>query len=486
MTTRRVGDNLNSFPMANSSDSTDTLNLDDDQLRRMGYEQVFNRSLSTLTSFSFCFTAVSVIPSLSGLFPTAMIQGGPVILVIGWIIGGLMSVLISASLGEICSTYPSAGSVYYWAGSLASDEWAPFASYVTGWFNSLGNAASDAFFAYAFASALSSVLTLNDPEGFPNGLSTELQVIFAIAVCILWTLSNVFQVSHIGWISTIGAFYQIATTFAIVISLLIQCPANVEILPLPKILSTWNNSTGFVSDEYVALIGMLTSLYALTGYEAAGHMAEETKGASKSSPWGILGTTLVSFIIGFLFIVGLLFGMGNVFDFVQSKATVDNIFATCGGQTYGLVLSVSLLIALFFAGKSSLTVTSRIIYAMARDGAFPGSNYLAYITKSTKVPLGAILITLVLNILFLLLNLVNTTAFIATTSLAVFGYQISYAVPLLLRATSGRHGFKRSDFNLGALGAPVALACGIWLLLTSTLFLFPTQNPITVSESHCR
>ena len=66
------------------------------------------------------------------------------------------------SLAEICSVYPSAGSVYHWAGMLASKKWAPTVCYITGWFNFLGNAAGDASFAYGFASTVSAADALNN------------------------------------------------------------------------------------------------------------------------------------------------------------------------------------------------------------------------------------------------------------------------------------------------------------------------------------
>jgi amino acid transporter len=54
-------------------------------------------------------------------------------------------------MGEICSSYPTAGSVYHWAGMLATPSTGPIASYIAGWFNFIGNAAGDAAFAYGFA-----------------------------------------------------------------------------------------------------------------------------------------------------------------------------------------------------------------------------------------------------------------------------------------------------------------------------------------------
>lgn len=102
-------------------------------------------------AFSFCFTAVAVISSQSLLFDYGLITGGPVLMVWGWIIASIFTIFVGLAMGEICSSYPSAGSVYHWAGMLATEKTAPFMSYIGGWFNFLGNAAGDASFAYGFA-----------------------------------------------------------------------------------------------------------------------------------------------------------------------------------------------------------------------------------------------------------------------------------------------------------------------------------------------
>lgn len=111
-------------------------------------------------SFSFCFTAVSVISSCSLLLGYGLTTGGPVVMVWGWLIGSLLTMTVGLSMGEICSSYPSAGSVYHWAGMLASDKWAPFASFMCGWFNFLGNSAGDAAFAFGFAQIVVAAIAL--------------------------------------------------------------------------------------------------------------------------------------------------------------------------------------------------------------------------------------------------------------------------------------------------------------------------------------
>lgn len=131
--------------------STQAIDEDDQVLAKLGYKQELYRGFTGFMNFSFCFTAVSVISSISILFSYGLTIGGPVVMVWGWVIGSFFSILVGLSMAEICSAYPSAGSVYHWAGMLANQKWCPFASYICGWFNFIGNAAGDAAFAFGFA-----------------------------------------------------------------------------------------------------------------------------------------------------------------------------------------------------------------------------------------------------------------------------------------------------------------------------------------------
>ena len=142
-------------PSEDIPDDQTQAELDDvRQLEKLGYKQELYRGFSAFMNFSFCFTAVAVISSVTILFPYGLATGGPVVMVWGWIIGSFFTMFVGLSMSEICSSYPSAGSVYHWAGMLATPQWAPFASFITGWFNFVGNAAGDASFAFGFAQSV--------------------------------------------------------------------------------------------------------------------------------------------------------------------------------------------------------------------------------------------------------------------------------------------------------------------------------------------
>ncbi|CAF2837262.1 unnamed protein product [Rotaria sp. Silwood2] len=144
-----------------------------------------------------------------------------------------------------------------------------------------------------------------------------------------------------------------------------------------------------------------------------------------------------------------------------------------------LALTILLILNLYFAGMSSITVTSRIGFAMARDGIFPFSNYLRWIFEPTKTPLANVVFVCIIDSLLLLLQLVSTTAFVAIIAITTLGFQISYFMPIFFRCTIARDTFQLGGFNLGRFSIPIAIISSIWLFITSIFMCFPTEYPVT-------
>ena len=125
------------------------------------------------------------------------------------------------------------------------------------------------------------------------------------------------------------------------------------------------------------------------------------------------------------------------------------------GESLGAALAWAVVANVFFAGVASVTVTGRITFALARDGAFPGSHVLATAHPTLKCvlekrcsqnqgaravkacavrvrfsrsPVNAILFVFVVDALLLLLPLVpdnGLTAFYSIINLSTLGFQIS-------------------------------------------------------------
>ncbi|GFP84695.1 amino-acid permease bat1 homolog [Phtheirospermum japonicum] len=106
---------------------------DDSRLNQLGYKQELRRSLSFISNFCVTFSIISVLTGITTLYSQGLAFGGPVTMVYGWPIVGLMTSLVGLSLAEICSAYPTSGGLYFWSAKLCGDGWGPFASWLTGW-----------------------------------------------------------------------------------------------------------------------------------------------------------------------------------------------------------------------------------------------------------------------------------------------------------------------------------------------------------------
>lgn len=64
--------------------------------------------------------------------------GGPGVMTSGWIVVSFMTLFVGLSMAEIVSAIPTSGGPYFWAAMLAPHRYAPFLSWLTGWFNFVG------------------------------------------------------------------------------------------------------------------------------------------------------------------------------------------------------------------------------------------------------------------------------------------------------------------------------------------------------------
>src|SRR2546428_10896499 len=110
---------------------------DVENLHRMGYAQELRRRMSTFSNFAVSFTIISILSGCLTLYAYGMNTGGPVVMNIGWPLVGVMVTLVGLAMAEVCSSYPTAGGLYYWSAKLAKKN-APAWSWMTGWFNLMG------------------------------------------------------------------------------------------------------------------------------------------------------------------------------------------------------------------------------------------------------------------------------------------------------------------------------------------------------------
>lgn len=451
-----------------------TMTDDERRLHELGYAQELKRSMSAFSNFAVSFTIISVLSGCLTLYGFGMTTGGPALITLGWPLVGLMTLFVGLAMAEVCSSYPTAGGLYYWAAKLAPSH-GPAWSWFTGWFNFLGQVAVTAGVDFGAAFFLNALLELQFGWAATPGHTIAL---FA-AILLLHGLLNTLGVTLVARLADVSVWWHIAGVVVIAGTLLVL-PAKHQSASF--VFTHFVNRTGFHSGLYAGLLGLLLAQYTFTGYDASAHMTEETHDAAKAGPRGIVMSILVSLVAGWVLLVGITFAIRDYDGAVGSATGVPpaQIFIDALGATGGKLLLLVAIGAQFFCGMSSVTANSRMIYAFSRDGALPGSTLWHRINRRTMTPTNAVWLATAGALLLGLPYLWNATAYAAVTSIAVIGLYIAYVMPVLLRLMRGES-FERGPWHLGRWSRPVGVIAVGWTAVITVLFMLPTTSPVTAN-----
>jgi amino acid permease (GABA permease) len=450
------------------------ISADQQRLHELGYAQELRRHMSGFTNFAVSFTIISILSGCLTLYGTGMTDGGPVIITWGWPFVGVMTLLVGLGMAEVCSSFPTAGGLYYWSAKLAPRNAAAW-SWFTGWFNFLGQVAITAGIDFGCAFFLNALLDLQ--WGFSTTTHWHTIVLFA-AILALHGAINQFGVRLISILNNISVFWHIIGVL-IIVGVLAFAPSHHQSASF--VFTHFVNGSGWGSKIYVLMLGLLLAQYTFTGYDASAHMTEETKDAARSGPRGIITSILVSLFAGWLLLIGVTFAIQNYSGEVGSTVPAAAVFIDALGSTGGKLLLLIAIGAQLFCGMSSVTANSRMIYAFSRDGALPGSRIWHHINPKTRTPTNAIWLAAGGALILGLPYLWNNTAYAAVTSIATIGLYVAYVTPTLLRLRLGR-AFRPGPWSLGRWAYPVGIIAVIWVAFITILFMLPTESPINVDD----
>ena len=437
-------------------------------LHRMGYAQELLRKMSTFSNFAVSFTIISILSGCLTLYQYGMNTGGPIIMTIGWPVVGLFVTLVGLAMAEVCSSYPTAGGLYYWAAKLGGNNSAGW-SWFTGWFNLLGQVAVTA--GIDFGLALFATALLNQVFGYATDPP---HIIFIYAVALfLHGLLNTFGVRLVALLNDISVWWHLVGV-VIIVGALFFVPTHHQSASF--IFTQFVNNTGFGSTIYVFLIGLLLAQYTFTGYDASAHMTEETQNAAVAGPRGIVWSIVVSLFAGWLLLIGVTSAIQDYGKEVAAVVPPAQIFIDATGTTLGTLLLFIVVGAQFYCGMSSVTANSRMIYAFSRDGAVPGSQFWHKINPRTRTPTNSIWFAAVGAFILGVPYLFSPVAYFAVTSIAVIGLYIAYGIPILLRLLAGER-FQRGPWHLGRWSYVVGWIAVIWIAFIAILFVLPQVAP---------
>ena len=481
-----------------ASPPVNQIDEDTKKLHEMGYAQELDRKMSGFSNFAISFTIISILSGCLTVYQYGLLHGGPPVMVWGWLGVGIVVIFAGLSMAEICSAYPTAGGLYYWAAKLAPGKSGPFWAWFTGWFNLLGQVAVTAGISFGCAYSLSAFLGELTGNSFWVGRA---QIIGILAVIlILQGLLNTFGIRLVALLNDVSVYWHLIGVAVIVICLY-WAPQSHTHQSMSFVFGSegWNafkGLSGFAAPFYVVLLGLLNAQYTFTGYDASAHVSEETINANIQAAKGIVRSIWVSLIAGFILLVGVSWALPKTFPVSFAGTTYASLtdfaglcvtpwavaFTSSAGRTIGLLLILVVIGAQFFCGMSSITANSRMIYAFSRDGAVPFSSYWHHVNPKRRIPVHSAWFGAIGAFVLSFWYIWSPVAYFAVVSIAVIGLYIAYLTPVFLHRINPK-AFVPGPYKMNpGVSAIVGWIAVIWVVFICIIFLLPQYTPITATN----
>lgn len=159
------------------------------------------------------------------------------------------------------------------------------------------------------------------------------------------------------------------------------------------------------------------------------HISEETKNASYVASRAIFWSAVASALIGFPLVILFLFCLPSldVLYSLDAPQPFVSIYAMSMGQGGHVFMNVVCIIGLIFNTTVAGVASSRLIWAVARDGVLPFSGWISQVSAK-KEPRNAIIVMHAVAALLLCTILASPVAFTSLVSAAGVPTITAYAL----------------------------------------------------------
>ncbi|KAH0837062.1 putative amino acid transporter [Fonsecaea pedrosoi] len=318
--------------------------------------------------------------------------------------------------------------------------------------------------------------------------------------------------SWLPGMNMVGAIWTIAGGVAWAIVFGVMAPKH----DAKFIFTKFINNSGYTSAGWVFIMSFYSPMYGLYGTDGMMHLVcapfcgggeewyadmddtqvEEMRNASRDAPVGSI------FPEGYLCYRNANTGSardGLVNDFLQhhqlARRALDALDGWQLGRPYmnwwmdicnsvyggGVFCALVMMGLNFFIIVGTNNAGSRLAWSMARDKAFPYSDYFAHVSQRFHIPLRAMIAILVVDLVIGLIVLGSDLAFQSIISGGGVTLQIGYVTPVIVVLVRGRKILPpRPHFDLGRWGYPINIVSVCWSLLIIVMYLCPLYVPVTI------
>ncbi|KIW96236.1 uncharacterized protein Z519_03304 [Cladophialophora bantiana CBS 173.52] len=450
------------------------LSSDESRLLSLGHKPELKRTYNFWSLMAYQTTILCSWSCNIVMFYYIFTLGGPVCLVWGTVVVTIGQLLVMASLAEYCSIWPTAGGQQFYTQVVAPEKSRRFLSYLVGWCVLVGEISTSSSCALNSAEIVAALVEIIHPDvEWKPYMTWLIYTGFLVAPA----LSNLLP-KYLPALQLFGAFFNISNALIWTIVFLVLADKNSSKFVFTEFL----NTSGWTSKGWVFILSMYVPIYGLYGSDGVMHLVEEMKNASRDAPRVMVWSMVWAGVTAWLSAIVMCYTVGpNWENYLEATSSYVAWFMDVLNSTYGggIWVAVMMMGLNYLIIVNMNTAGSRLAWSMARDRAFPYSDYFAQVNKRFQMPLRAMMAFIVLNLLTGLLVLGSSLAFYAIISGGGVALQVSYCVPILCVVLRGRqHLPPRPHFDLGRWGYTVNIAGLLWSIIVVLFYVFPQYVPV--------
>ncbi|TQB68504.1 hypothetical protein MPDQ_003353 [Monascus purpureus] len=445
---------------------------DERVIMALGYKQEFKREFSLFTTFCVSFAVLGLLPSFASTMYYGLGYAGTAGMVWGWIIGMVFIQCVAMSMAELCSAMPTSGGLYYAAAVLAPPKWGPFAAWITGWSNWIGQITGAPSVNYSLAAMMLAAGSINDPSYQPTDWQTFLLTVLLI---IIQSIISSMPTSWVAHFNSWGSTFNMLALVTVIICIPAGTKNSPRFTPSDKVWGTITNMTDF-PDGIAVLMSFVAVIWTMSGYDSPFHLSEECSNANIASPRAIVLTSAVGGLFGWFLQLVVAYTVLDIDDVMNSslgQPWASYLLQVMPKKTAMAILALTIICS-FSMGQGCMVAASRVTYAYARDDCFPFSNIWKQVNPVTKTPVNAVIFNSVLGILMVLLILAGDTAIGALFSIGGIAQFVAFTIPICIRVFFVGDRFRRGPWHLGPFSRVIGGMSVAFVVLMVPILCLPS------------
>ncbi|KAF7555255.1 hypothetical protein G7Z17_g2268 [Cylindrodendrum hubeiense] len=405
-------------------------------------------------------------------FSTGIAAGGNLAYWTSFIVTCVFTFITAAVIAEICSSLPLAGSIYLWAAEAGGPRYGRLFGFVVAWWSTTAWTTFCASNTQAAVNYMLSEIVVFNVDFPSDSSSIKFRAVQWICTEVMLALAAIWNLLPPRYFKSI---FYLSTA-----SVLLDFVLNLVWLPVAvsktygfrsthDAFMTTYNGTGAPAGwnwclSYLATAGILI------GFDASGHVAEETKNASVAAARGIFWSTIASGLGGFVVPdADTLFSFGGAQPFVP-------LYAAILGERAHIIMNIICIIALWFNTAIAVLAASRLVFAVARDGVLPFSPWVSQVVDGQ--PRNAVLVVWGVASVITCTILPSSVAFTSLVSAAGVPSAAAYGLICLGRLFLTPNTFPKPAWSLGRLSKPFQAIAVLWNGWVVAVLFSPYAFPV--------